>query len=844
MRGYLDYGYLSGAALVALALVAIVAHLHSETGMRGIEGYGPAIEMQARQRLLTERVLRLALELKTAPAAERPALRETVDLVAGQIAATQEELVGTAVESTIQPHVSESVRQVYRRMPESLPERLRNFALAAELLVNAGQPEQSAFDQLRRDHSEIVSLVNEAVLALETVELQRLKRVEFWNLFYLALTLLVLVLLAVFLFRPLNRRIASEQQLLERSNLELEQNVEARTRELAGSEAKLRAIIDTSIDGIVTMDLHGNIMSFNPAAERMFGYSAEEVIGTNMVMLMPEADREEQATILHRQMQLAGNQQYHEFTGERLDGSTFAVEIAFVEQSGARKRLFTAILRDVTERRRIEQMKNEFISLVSHELRTPLTSIRGSLGLLAGGALGQFPDKVKSLIDIAANNSERLVRLVNDILDIEKIEAGKMRFDLRPLPVMQLVDSAVEDNQVYATRSGVRIRITAALADARVRGDKDRLRQVLDNLLSNAVKYSPAGETVEVQVTRREGFVRVAVQDKGPGIPDSFHAKIFEKFSQADSSTTRQRGGTGLGLNISKAIVERHNGFIAFDTVVGEGTTFFFDLPELEVAAVTEVTRARDQRDAVLIVEDEPDVARLLALLLEKEGITSDIASDAASARQLLSKHTYRALTLDLMLPDEDGVHLLRELRRDEATRELPIIVVSAVADQGRDQLNGSGIGVIDWLAKPIDEQRLLDAIRRSLGAGTGRMPRILHVEDDEDIFRTVSSIVEGYATVHNAVDLAQARRSLASSEFDLVILDVMLPDGSGLDLLTEINNVDKPPQVIVFSARDVDENVSERVAAALVKARTSNQQLVDKVRAALRTTAAARPDD
>jgi signal transduction histidine kinase len=226
-------------------------------------------------------------------------------------------------------------------------------------------------------------------------------------------------------------------------------------------------------------------------------------------------------------------------------------------------------------------MKNEFISVVSHELRTPLTSIRGSLGLIAGGATGVLPEKAKSMIDVAVRSTDRLVRLINDILDIEKIESGKMKFVLKPLEIESVVEQAIESTRAYGERLGIPFVLGSRLPGARIYADLDRLIQVLANLLSNAAKYSPSQGSVTVSLSRRSGMIRVAVTDTGPGIPEEFQGRIFQKFSQADSSDTRQKGGTGLGLNISKAIIEKHGGTIGFTTQKGAGTTFYFELPEL-----------------------------------------------------------------------------------------------------------------------------------------------------------------------------------------------------------------------------------------------------------------------
>ena len=234
---------------------------------------------------------------------------------------------------------------------------------------------------------------------------------------------------------------------------------------------------------------------------------------------------------------------------------------------------------DITERIRIDQMKSEFISTVSHELRTPLTSIVGSLGLIAGGALGEIPVQAKSLIEIAHRNSLRLSLLINDLLDMEKLAEGKMDFKMQEQKLMPLIEQALEDNQGYGKSRNVKLELTGRSYDAKVNIDAHRLMQVLSNLLSNAIKYSPDNGTVEVAVQNDQQTVRITVTDHGPGIPAEFRSRIFQKFSQADSSDTRQKGGTGLGLAIARGLVERMGGKIGFDSVEGQGASFHIEFP-------------------------------------------------------------------------------------------------------------------------------------------------------------------------------------------------------------------------------------------------------------------------
>jgi signal transduction histidine kinase len=222
----------------------------------------------------------------------------------------------------------------------------------------------------------------------------------------------------------------------------------------------------------------------------------------------------------------------------------------------------------------------QLVSTVSHELRTPLTSIKGSLGLVRSGVFGALPEDFKPMVDIAYTNCERLVLLINDLLDIEKMEAGRMEFHLGPVDLAVLLRQSVAENDGYAVTHNVSFTLAEPLVSSTVIGDKDRLMQVMANLLSNAAKFSPEHGAIEAGLTRQDGIARIWISDHGPGIPESFQTRIFQKFSQADTSDGGQRGGTGLGLSICRAIIERHGGVIGFSTRQGAGTTFFFDLPE------------------------------------------------------------------------------------------------------------------------------------------------------------------------------------------------------------------------------------------------------------------------
>lgn len=600
------------------------------------------------------------------------------------------------------------------------------------------------------------------------------------------------------------------------------------------NKLRLASVMENLVEGVITADSHGNIESVNAAVMQIFGYAQDELIGSNITRLIPTAQHAEHGTYMARLRAAPTPLTRHTFetTGARKDGSALPLDVSFSDLVIGGKRLFIGIVRDITERKQMEQAKKEFISTVSHELRTPLTSIMGSLELVTSGVSGSLPPELAPLVDIAHKNAARLVRLINDILDIDKIESGMMHFDLHSRELMPLITQAIEANQDYASQYGVKLVLGDGLPGAQVKVDSDRLAQVLANLLSNAAKFSPKDAEVTAAVSRHEGGFRISVSDCGPGIPAEFKSRIFQKFSQADSSDTRQKGGTGLGLNITKAIVEHMGGRIGFASRPGAGTTFYVDLPEATAASVPAApvdATPLPNGARVLICEDDHDVALLLQLMLKEAGYIADVSHDAEQAKRMLRERPYAALTLDIALPGQNGIDLIRELRATDAARQLPIIVVSANVEHGRQILSGS-IAIVDWIAKPIDQSRLLLALKQTIGPGLMR-PRVLHVEDDQDIIKIMQTLLAPHCDVEYALTLAAAKQALQHRPFDLIVLDMILPDGSGSDLLPMVNALTDPPPVLVFSATDPQQKLPDTIAAALVKSQTSNDKLLQTIR-------------
>jgi PAS domain S-box-containing protein len=589
--------------------------------------------------------------------------------------------------------------------------------------------------------------------------------------------------------------------------------------------------MEEASDGIVIINRDGGLEALNAAAEQMFGRSRAAIKGVHVNEIMDLAPEGPEPFLTrleaaHGPLKAAP---MRELAARRVDGGEAAVNVTVRSMHMTGGHYIGVYVRDISDRKRVERLKDEFVSTVSHELRTPLTSIAGSLGLLAGG-MGDLPDGPTRLIAIAHANCQRLIRLINDMLDVEKIESGKMRFEMGPLTLSEAALRSIDAVRGYADQLGVELVFLDPDGHLGVRADADRLVQVGTNLISNALKFSKTGGRVEVSLRRRGQLARMTVTDHGPGIPDEFRDRIFTKFAQADSSDTRQKGGTGLGLVIAKEIVDRHGGRLWFESEPGHGARFHVDLP---LAVIAETAAADGEGPRLLICEDDADVAEVLRRALQADGFTIDVVGSVSDALAALSvENPYRALLLDLILPDGDGLGLIQALRGRSATRDLPIVVVSVEAERGRSTLGGAALNVVDWMEKPVDIMRLRRAVSAALARSTAARPLILHVDDDHDILQVTAAALALCGEIASVESLAAARAFLAQKTPDLVILDLALGDGSGLELLADLNDEQgRPIPVLVFSAQESDHPVLARVAEAMTKSKTSLDTLAEAVK-------------
>lgn len=446
------------------------------------------------------------------------------------------------------------------------------------------------------------------------------------------------------------------------------------------NEERSRLIIDGVKDyAIIMLSPEGIITTWSAGAEKMKGYKADEMIGRHFSCFYPD-----EAIKNHHPEQglfIANAEGRYEEEGWRVrkDGTQFLAHVVIRPLRSHEGNLigYAKITRDLTESKKIERIKNEFISMVSHELRTPLTSIHGSISLLTEQISGAQTSESLGLLHIALNNTKRLIRLINDLLDIEKIEAGKMEFVYDIYSVDDLITESILANKSYADKFSVNITYTQKISgNVKVMIDHDRMIQTLTNLLSNAIKFSPTNAVVDITaLIDHDSMVLIEVTDKGKGIPVEFRSSIFQKFAQADSSTGRKQQGTGLGLNISKLIIETMGGTIGYKSQENVGTTFYIKIPIYNTIddGLKKVLLVNPAKPKILYAEDDLDLFKVIKSLLKPEYLIYH-ADSITAARKYIAENTYQLVLLDLKLTDGSGLELIPELYE----KHIPIIVFTA----------------------------------------------------------------------------------------------------------------------------------------------------------------------
>jgi PAS domain S-box-containing protein len=591
--------------------------------------------------------------------------------------------------------------------------------------------------------------------------------------------------------------------------------------------AKNRAILESIADGVLVLDYKGRVLLVNPAAEEMLGFSAMAIQGEHFRHMLglgvTATDRElAQALYTHmrRWLEEAGQDPTQLQMGTvRLESGKKVLAVSFaplVVEAGGIPGLVAA-LRDMSREAEVERLKNEFISTVSHELRTPMTSIKGYTDLLFLGMAGGLSDAQRNFLQIIKSNADRLTALVNDILDISRIETGRLRLTIEPLDLGEIISQVVLSFQEQFREAELLLEWEEPKGMPQIRGDAARVTQVLNNLLANACHYTPAGGWVSVSLRQTNGFLRVSVEDTGIGIAADDIPRIFDRFYRVDDPIVREARGTGLGLSIAKMFIEMLGGEIWVESKLGEGTVFYFTLPVStkiaeegiqQVRLATSVAEAPAvRRSKVLIVENDRELALRLRRRLESEGHQVLLAGSGGDGLWLAREEQPQLIALDLLLPDMDGFTVLEQLKEHPLTAAIPVIILSVSTETD----NGYTLGAVDYVIKPFNESELFDSILKAMSQQDEDRPgKLLAVDDDPDILSFLEQTLsyQGYQ-VTTATGGREALDQVNEIQPDLILLDLKMPGIDGYEVIRRLKaeEATRPIPIIVITASPLDKN-------------------------------------
>lgn len=609
---------------------------------------------------------------------------------------------------------------------------------------------------------------------------------------------------------------------------------EQKEDELRKSEEKFRILVETTNDWVWATNANRKITFSNNSIKPILGYTPDEIMGTDFLWLIADEAREktkEEYKVLFEKKQgwtARINMCKHKNGGIRwLESNANPVISKTGDLLGYR-----GTERDITERMTTLKMQKEFVAMVSHELRTPLTSIKGALALVVRN-LNMTPEKIAQLLAIALSNCDRLISLVNDILNIQKLEAGKIEIHLQPVEVFKLIEDSVNENQPFAEKFEKELVIEHVPSNVKVFSDPARIQQVLSNLISNAVKFSPPQGRIYIKVMDMSTYVRFSVRDEGEGIPEEFQIHIFEKFMRANVLESSTVPGTGLGLNISKTLVQRLGGTINFTSKKNEGTIFYFDLPKYyDTIPLIHPVIDREKIHTLLVFSQEQIPNKTLDTIITDNGFACEYFTHFEDVRTALQDRSFGALILDLDSFNSDNINFLRRVCKTMQLT-IPLIIVSSDnTDQAlKDPRRYEDFPVLGWLKKPINAveiNEILGKLKAHIYAGKAT---ILYVDNDINIIETVKTLLADQVLIHTALTLAEARQILKRESIDLILLAIYLPDGLGTELLPAVNfKTLKEIPVVIFSINEDTSHDDESVKRHLIKARTSNQELVNTV--------------
>lgn len=648
------------------------------------------------------------------------------------------------------------------------------------------------------------------------------------------------------------------------------------------SQERLKKIIDNALCGILLVDAATHeIVEVNSSAEEVIGLSRAELIGHVCHKFVCPAEKNRcPITDLGQKVDRSERVLVSSGRGEKLPVLKSVVPVRI----GEKEYLIESFI-DLSERKKAEEellhaklaaesanrAKSEFLTNMSHELRTPLTAIIGFSDVMLGGISGEFNEQNKKFLNNIANSGKHLLTLINNILDLSKIEAGKMELDLEMFSVSEVFSDAWAVSSALALKKDISMQLEVD-PGLSIYADRVRFKQIIYNLLSNAIKFTPKGGSITFKAVRTGNSVRVSISDTGIGISEEDQQLLFQPFKQVDSSINRQYEGTGLGLALVRKFVELHEGMVRVESEPGKGSTFTFELPlkyrknleicvngsnisekpvpstaragvkketltpetseEIQIPVIIEPPGATGDEPLILVVEDDEMAKELLIITLSDAGYRVASASSGKEALLLARKLKPSVITLDIMLPGVSGWDILKNLKEDSATSSIPILVISMNDDKNCSILWGA----FDHLIKPVEKNHLLSSLQRVKVTGNANaVPQILIVDDEPAMVELFSSFIEqeGYEPVcayggREAIDKIVIRRP------DAVLLDLMMPKFSGFDVIRALKEnpetIDIP--IIICTEKDLSfdekELLNRNVSYVMQKGNISREVLLD----------------
>ncbi len=585
---------------------------------------------------------------------------------------------------------------------------------------------------------------------------------------------------------------------------ELAESLRALASRMSGERERLERVVESMADGLLYVAKGSEEAVANPAARRLLGAPRDGPIRTEWLAgvlgfhpLGPLRSERPEPVIAPTEIRIADR--------------TVACAVSTVTEKSGRTAGVAIVLRDVTEQKRLQERKEEFVQVVSHELRTPLTSITGALDLVLGGLVGELDPKQARYLRMARDSAHKLNGLVDDLLDLARLGKGKLQIQHDVVFLDELVRAAVDRWQAAASERGHELRVETPADPVRLVADGARIGQVLANLLGNAVKFTPPNGVVRVRVVRSDavaGVAGITVWNSGEGLPEDDLERIFERFEQARNDRTRQAPGTGLGLSISRGLVEAHGGSIWAESKAGEGVRVCVVLPLEPPADAPEREPIPAEAPAALVVDD-PDAALLVRGVLRGAGIPSRHAATAEDAVALARRHRPRLVVWDPLLPSLAGVPLSEIIRHDAETRRAALLALGPPL--AREPAFRGGADA--FLEKPAQAALLAETAAGLVREGRPAGARVLVVDDDPHIRAICAAVLRGHAyEVDEAESCARGRQLVVERRPQVVLIDVALPDGDGFSLLESL----------------ADARAAEPFAAVFVSARG---EVADKVR-------------